>query len=591
MFPLARYSKIFLLFVALLAMPYAATAQLLGPKTEKAEPEKEAVPDSLGRRTPNGTVKGFIQAMADQNYTRASQYLELRKKSYRREKERERIVKTFQRLLDNSSDVIPYSLISNKETGRVDDDLNPGTDAVGTITIDDKVIGLYVENQSAEGEPALWLFSAETVDAIAAVNIEDTTLLERILPEVLKERTLGGVPVGHWLAVVVIVLVSYLLSWGLIALIGFIALLFVKKEKKEKGQAVVEAFSLPLRLYIAVLMFVGFCQEVGISIIVRQRFSYITMAIGIVAFLILLWRITDVIGTFTKKRMTLRGRISTVSIILFLQRTARVAIVIIGIIALLGVIGFDLTGWIAALGIGGLALALGAQKTMEHFVGSVSLIADQPLRVGDYCKVGEIKGTVESIGMRSTTLRTTARTVVTIPNGDLAASKIENYTHRDRFLFNPILLFRMETTPDQMRYLLVELRALLYSHPRILNSSPIVRFTAITTDALKVEVTAYIEAPNFDESQEIQEDILLRMMDIIAKSGTALAYPSQTLYLSRDEKHTQEVLDEVNATVTKWREDKDMQLPRFEQNRIDKLKGSLEYPPEGSVQRKGEMDH
>lgn len=591
MFLLARYSKIFLLFVALLAMPYAATAQLLGPKTEKAEPEKEAVPDSLGRRTPNGTVKGFIQAMADQKYTRASEYLELSKKSYRREKERVRIVKTFQRLLDNNSDVIPYSLISNKETGRVDDDLNPGTDEVGTITIDDKVISLYVENQSAEGEPALWLFSAQTVDAIAAVNIDETTLLERILPEVLKERTLGGVPVGHWLAVVVIVLVSYLLSWGLIALIGFIALFFVKKEKKEKGHAVVEAFSLPLRLYVAVLMFVGFCQQVGISIIVRQRFSYITMAIGIVAFLILLWRITDVIGTFTKKRMTLRGRISTVSIILFLQRTARVAIVIIGIIALLGVIGFDLTGWIAALGIGGLALALGAQKTMEHFVGSVSLIADQPLRVGDYCKVGEIKGTVESIGMRSTTLRTTARTVVTIPNGDLAASKIENYTHRDRFLFNPILLFRMETTPDQMRYLLVELRALLYSHPRILNSSPIVRFTGFTTDALKVEVTAYIEAPNFDESQEIQEDILLRMMDIIAKSGTALAYPSQTLYLSRDEKPAQEVLDEVNATVAKWREDKDMQLPRFEQNRIDKLKGSLEYPPEGSVQRKDDLKH
>ena len=116
-----------------------------------------------------------------------------------------------------------------------------------------------------------------------------------------------------------------------------------------------------------------------------------------------------------------------------------------------------------------------------------------------------------------------------------------------------------------------------------MNSSPIVRFTGFTTDALKVEVTSYIEAPNFDESQEIQEDILLRMMDIIAKSGTALAYPSQTLYLSRDEKPAQEVLDEVNATVAKWRENNELQLPKFDPKYVDEIKGSIQYPEKGSV--------
>ena len=585
----ASFKKLFAL-IALLVISYIAGAQLLGPKTEKTEEIKETPQDSLGRRTPNGTVKGFVQAMADQNYVRASQYLELRKRTYKREKERERIVKSFQRLLDNSGDIIPPSLISNKETGRTDDDIEPGVDMVGTVTADGKVIELYVANQSAEGEPALWLFSSETVDAIAAIRVEDTTLLERILPEVLKERTLGGVPVGHWLAVVVIILLSYLIAWGTIALIGFIVMFFWKKETKEKATAVIDAFSLPLRLYLAVWLFVAFCQHSGISIIVRQKFSYITITIGMVAFLILLWRITDVVGNYTKNRMTLRGRISAISVILFLKRAAKIAIVIIGIIAVLGIIGFDLTAWIAALGIGGLALALGAQKTVENFVGSVTLIADQPVRVGDYCKIGETKGTVESIGMRSTTLRTTARTIVTIPNGMLAAAQIENYAHRDRFLFNPIFTFRMETTPDQLRFLLVELRAILYSHPKVTATPNTVRFTGITADALKVEISAYIEAGNFDESQEIQEDILLHMMDVIEKSGTGLAYPSQTIYMARDEKPSEEKASEIAETVKQWKDNNELQLPKFDPKHVDKIKGTLDYPEKGSVMREDKKE-
>jgi MscS family membrane protein len=257
--------------------------------------------------------------------------------------------------------------------------------------------------------------------------------------------------------------------------------------------------------------------------------------------------------------------------------------VIIGIIAILGAVGVDVTAGIAALGIGGIALALGAQKTMENFVGSVSLIVDQPIRVGDYCRIGDIKGTVESIGMRSTTLRTAARTIVTIPNAEFAASKIENYTHRDRFLFNPILTFRMETTPDQLRYLLVELRALLYSHPSVLNSSPIVRFKGITADALKVEMTAYIEASNVDASHEVQEDLLLRILDIIDKSGTGLAYPSQTIYFTRDGGNSEEKTAQAEETVKKWKENSELQLPKFDQKRVDELRGMIQYPEEGSV--------
>ncbi|RZK45158.1 MAG: mechanosensitive ion channel family protein, partial [Pedobacter sp.] len=377
-------------------------------------------------------------------------------------------------------------------------------------------------NTAGANEPALWLISAETVDEIMNISGDNDVLLNRVLPDVLKERRMGGVPIGHWFAVVIFILVAYLLSWAIVSLISYMLRLIWRRSEDGKVASVIRAFELPFRLYLAVWIFVAVSQEAGISIIVRQRFSVITVTIGIVAILMLLWRITDVITVYTNDRMTKRKRVSAISIIMFLRRTSKVALVVIGIIAVLGALGVDVTAGLAALGIGGIALALGAQKTMENFVGSVTLIADQPIRVGDYCKIGEIKGTVESIGMRSTRLRTSARTIVTIPNGEFSSSKIENYAHRDRFLFAPVFYFRMETTPDQLRFLLVELRALLYAHPKILDT-PIVRFTGITENSYKVEITAYIEAPSLDPSQEIQEDVLLHIMDIVAKSGTDFA--------------------------------------------------------------------
>jgi MscS family membrane protein len=560
-----------------------ATAQLLDSKKAITEEQEKAPDDTLGRRTPQGTVNGFIKAIGEQNYLRASQYLVLSKRSYRRNSERIRIAKTFQQLLDQGGNLSPSSIISNKQTGRIDDDLAAGEDLVGNITAGKTVLPLYVENQSDDNQPPIWLFSAETVESIVSADIRvERTFLDRILPAVLIERKLGNVPIGHWAVVVIMTVVSYLLSRVLVYLFVFLLQKVWRKSATEKGAAIIEAFTLPANMYLTVILFVAFTQRMGISIVVRQRFSIILITIGVMAFLILLWRITDFVSMFTRSRMTRRGRISAVSAVLFLSRTTKAAIVCIGIIAFLGIIGVDVTAGLAALGIGGIALALGAQKTIENFVGSVSLIADQPLRVGDYCRVDDIKGTVESIGMRSTTLRTAARTIVTIPNGQLSASKIENFAHRDRFIFNPVFNFRMETTPDQMRYLLVELRSLLFAHPAVLNLPPVVRFTGITTDALKVEVTAYIEAYTFEISQEVQEDILLRMMDIIENSGTSLAYPSQTLYMARDNRISEEKTVEVTETVKKWKENNELQIPKFDPKRVAELKDSIHYPGEGS---------
>lgn len=413
-------------------------------------------------------------------------------------------------------------------------------------------------------------------------------LVSQLSPSVLEDNKWGGVPVGHWLAILLLVVVAYLLAWGIVSLALYLIRLSWYKVREEPTAGIVKAFALPLRIYFTVWIFVVASQQVGISIIVRQRFSEITLIVGVAAVLLLVWRLLDAITQFVQRRLLHRNNMAGVSALLFLRRAAKVALVVLGVITLLDSIGFDVTTGLAALGIGGIALALGAQKTVENFVGSVTLIADQPVRVGDFCKAGDVVGTVEQIGMRSTRIRTLERTIVTIPNGELSSLKIENYAHRDRFWFHPTFGLRFETTPDQIRYLLVELRSILYAHPKVDPSPARIRFVKIGADSLNLEVFAYVNAIDFDEFLEVQEDLYLRMMDVVEASGTGFAFPSQTLYIARDQGLSKEKSEEAEEQVQKWRAANDVQIPKFTPERIQSLRNTISYPSNGSsLQKKG----
>lgn len=528
---------LFRLYIVLLLLSVSgfqtAKAQLLPNLTDTGAKVEVIIPDdSLGRDNPRGTVNGFIKAVADQKYIRASQYLNLDipKRSVQ---ERERIVKVLQQLLDRGGNIMANSLLSNKKTGKIDDELPPEEDLVGTVTHNSEVINLFVE-QTGDAAAPIWKFSSTTVKAVAEVTIDKEALIDEVLPGALKNRMWGGVPAGHWLAILFLFVASYLAARVIIWALAYALKLVWIKARSEKGLALLQAFSVPFRLYLAVWLFIFISQHVGISIIVRQKFSTITLVVGIVAFILLLLRLTDIVSSISKGKLSSRGRVSAVSIILFLRRTIKVAIIVFGVIGILSTLGLDVTTGLAALGIGGIALALGAQKTVENFVGSVTLVIDQPVRVGDYCKVGDIAGTVEQIGMRSTQIRTGERSVVTIPNGDFSSNRIENFAHRDRFLFSPVLRVHSDTAPAEMKSLLVNLRKIMQDHPMVIQPAR-VRFVSYATDALNIEIYSYIKTANQDKFLEVKEELLLSLMEAVEEDGLKFAFPSPTYILSEND--------------------------------------------------------
>jgi MscS family membrane protein len=235
------------------------------------------------------------------------------------------------------------------------------------------------------------------------------------------------------------------------------------------------------------------------------------------------------------------------------------------------------------LGVGGLAIALAAQPTIENLIGGMNLFADRPIRVGDFLKYGDDIGTVEAIGIRSTRIRGNDRTVTTIPNAVLAKMPIVNFTRRDRMLIHSTVGLRYETTPEQLRHVLAKLREMLLGHPRIYPEPARARLIGFGGSSLDVEIFAYAATNDWNEFLGIREDVLMRVMDIVAQSGTTIAFPSRTLYIGRDHGVDEGKAQAAEAEVRAWRDAGALPFPNFSPQQTKQIRGSIVYPPVGSA--------
>jgi MscS family membrane protein len=265
------------------------------------------------------------------------------------------------------------------------------------------------------------------------------------------------------------------------------------------------------------------------------------------------------------------------------ERLLTAVVVVTAVLSVLAIVGFNLTTVLAGLGIGGIAIAFAAQKTLENLFGGISVLADEVIRVGDYCRFADRTGTVEDISLRSTRVRTDARTELSIPNGALATMNIENFTRRDKILFNPVLAIRYETSGDQLRYLLAEIRRMLYEHPKIESDSASIRFANFDSSSLRLEIAGYVLTRDANEFAAIREDLLLRIMDIVEKSGSGFAFPSQTLYLSRESALDKEKTAAAEQQVDQWRDQHKLPFPDFAASEKSAFRGSIVYPPPESA--------
>ena len=530
--PAARRFLAAFALVAALAAPGPATAQIPGlSPTPAPAPALESAGDPYKRESPYGAFLGFMRAAARENWTTAAEYLQWSKGS---KTPREEIAKKLKAVLDErfTGDL---EKLSRTPLSSVDDGLGPEYERAGSVDRGDESFDvLLVRTRPAEG-PAIWLVSSQTLREIPAA-FEDLSVpeLDRVMPAPLR-RQLGG-SFRLWQILAFLALIPA--AWLVARLLVYGAARLLKRAVNLRPAALPGSLAplrAPFALLLAVPLHAFLVDRIGLPLLGRYAYSRgvrltVVFAVG--------WLFVRLVGVLTSRatmRLLASGQAAASS--LTIGRRVLEGIVVVGtVVAALGILGVNLTATLAGLGIGGIAVAFAAQKSLENLFGGVVVLTDKILRVGDVVKVGTVQGEVEDVTLYATRIRTFERTVVSIPNGSMMTSQIENLSRRDKFLFRHTLGLRFETTAAQMRALLDGCRQRLAADPRVEPATARVRLVKLNAYTLDVEVFAYVLAPDWAAFLAAQEEILLVLMQAVEKAGSGFAFPTQTTYLASEAK-------------------------------------------------------
>jgi MscS family membrane protein len=352
------------------------------------------------------------------------------------------------------------------------------------------------------------------------------------LPKEWLEPAALGLQLWQWLAVPVLVVLIALLTVLLGKLTSVLLLRVAQRTKTAGDDKIVERLDGPLKLWWAALLSRIFLPILGLAPGIEgglQRFFKVMLGLAF------FWGVLAAVNAWTEHFGTsswAQAHPGSRALVNLFGRIARVALVALALLATLSELGYSVTSLLAGLGLGGLALALGAQKTLENVFGAFALAVDQPFREGDFVKVEDFVGTVENIGLRSTRIRTLERTVISIPNGKLADMRLETFAARDRIRFNATITLVYGTTEAQLREVMQGFEAALRAQPKLWPDAVVVRFAGFGASSLDIEVMCWFMTADFNEFRAIREQVLLGFMGVVEKAKTSFAFPTRTVHLA-----------------------------------------------------------
>ena len=490
------------------------------PAQPAAQPQPEPWNDPLGRSTPRGTVRGFFDAGLSGDYTRAAQYLQTRRRD---------AAELAHKLFVVLDARLPARQMRITDAPAGSNPASPDLEMIGSIAGRAGSAAVVLERVKRPSEQGpVWLFSQQTIDAAVAQYDEiATSRWSGLVPDFMLRNRVGGLRLVDIFSILLglplLYVATVLFNRTVTPLIGM--------GFRTAGSDRPSVLPGSARLLLVIVALRWLLTTLPISLAARQVWSTLTMLI--------------VIGTVTRLLILLNGEIERYivgrvsaphqgasSLLRLLRRAVDVLIVFAGMIAILFQFGVDPTPALAGLGVGGIAVALAAQKTLENVIAGASLVFDQAVRVGDSLKMGDIQGTVDHIGLRSTRIRTLDRTVVSVPNSQIANASLETFSARDKFWFHPAVGLVYETRPEQLHEVVDGIRRMLLEHPLIDITSVRVRFIRLGASSLDIDVFAYLLARDWNHFLEIQEHLLFRITEIVGRAGTSIAFPSQTMYVA-----------------------------------------------------------
>jgi MscS family membrane protein len=503
---LVRRSSGVLLFASLLA------AQSTAPGPAVPQPK-----DLLGRTTPQSSIFHFLEACHAKNYSKALRYLDLRNMPL---VQRSQVGPNLARQLEDLLDDTPFDIttLSSDAEGDPSDGLSPAMEHLASFKIGTESLELQLERLEPKPGLHIWIVSADSVALIPkAHQAVAETPFEKDLPQGLVTTELYDTPIWRWIALLLMGAAIWFLSgWTVRLLIGLL-----------KPVVSLEKFRNPVRVCLTTGIFraaMEFAAPATLPRLIVERGMGLVLAIG------LAWTgsaIVDFIAERWHSRLDPRVQVMSYSVLPLGRQILKLSLFVIAILFVLSLWGYNTTTILAGLGVGGLAVALAAQKTIENLFGGISVIGDRPVLVGDLCRFGDRTGRVIDIGLRSTRIRTDERTVICVPNAQFSAVALENFSRRDKIWFHQKLNLRRDTTAEQMQRVVQSITEIL-AHKETVEEGPIpVRFIGLGPFSHDVEVAVYVLTTDPNAFLAIQQELLLLILQAVEAAGTALAVPVQ----------------------------------------------------------------
>jgi len=505
--------------------PAAAAEPSPSPIAEEAqEPGAQVSPES-----PRASVAAFLDLSGRGRYDEAARYLLL---DDAQEKNKARLAERLRAVLDRR---LPLDIeaVSADANGRQDDGLPPGTESLGSIPEaqggQDPVYLVRVQDEAG----VHWAFSRRTVAHVDEWYdaLEDRWIREH-LPEVLLRHGPRGLLWWQWLALPLLALVGWIGGRILGPLTRGILQRLVLKTPTEWDDQILARTAPALTLLWATLVMAALLPSLALLPAAHALVRSVLSAGVLVAFFWALWRTTNVVVKILMAKPAAVADASVRSLISIGGNLVKAFVIVGGLLATLSAFGYPVNTVLAGLGIGGVALAFGAQKSVENLFGSIALAADRPLAIGDFVKIDDFVGTVERIGLRSTQIRTLDRTLISLPNGQLSDKRIETFAARDRIRLSTTLGVEYGTTHAQMDQIIKGFERVMQEHPKIWPDTTVARFAGYGASSLDIEIMCWFLTTDYNVYRDCRQDVLLGFMKVVEEAGTGFAFPTQTLHLA-----------------------------------------------------------
>jgi len=319
---------------------------------------------------------------------------------------------------------------------------------------------------------------------------------------------------------------------------------FLKKTRPDIDHLFFEALSKPLGFIILLAGIAGAFAVLPLPEKPNIN-GFVFVCLKIIAAIIVIWFLFRIIDISLKYIARIANRTESKldeQMLPFISKAVKIVIFLMLALWVLQLSGYNISSLLAGLGIGGLAVALGLQDTLSNFFGSISIFADRPFIVGDMVKIGDIQGTVEEIGFRSTRIRTLEATLVSIPNKTVANSIIDNLSRRSKRRVEQTIGLTYSTTVEQIEKVVSSIREIISRDEEVDPELVLVNFSNFGDSSLDITIIYFIKSADFREYLAVKERINLAIMRKLEELGVSIAFPTRSIYIENNDKKSTNLL-------------------------------------------------